>query len=110
MGQEISDDYFSSIEANTIRFTQSWRAGQEEGLCKWGRASPNLQLFWGLPGLVYQLVTVPRKEQEGGTGTQLTDACVAQRVQSNKQATIAQTAEQATAGYGRKVKNALDMV
>lgn len=51
-----------------------------------------------------------RKEQEGVTGTRLADARVAQRVQSNKQATRAQTAEQATAGYGRKVKNALDMV
>lgn len=51
MAQEISADYLST---DTRHFTQSWRAGQEEGLCNWVRPSPNLSLLWGLPGLVYQ--------------------------------------------------------
>lgn len=78
------------------------------------RASPKLQLLWGVPSLQWSVLikSGPRREQGQGQGQghgqpRLIDACGEQRltrvVRSYRRATAAQIAEKVHAGSDRKV-------
>ena len=83
-------------------------------LDNWVRASPKLQLLWGVPGLQWSvsIKSGPRKEQwwtgdrvMGGQGSLMHvgsegwTVCV----RSNRRATVAQIAQEVNAGSDRKV-------